>query len=1315
MFDRRFASLRLACIIVPGIVWLAFALAAPAHAALEYPLFVVYGPEASASEGDPDFQQLFFIMVPEAAKGRVELQVYDAAPGSPIDSSSGANPDAETRFALFPGETSALRVPGGSVPATQPLVDIRLAPDPTLDGNWHTIAEIDPARGVELGGKRLFQFLVEGIGTAARNRFDVRVVDPGTTERATEVELFVLDATLMTPEDNSFIEARFTVPEDSEALRIRNFDLRGGRIFYTGPHRSELLLSSGQGMWEVSEVPILPDEKGRLAAITIAGGVETPNDHSVQVAAVDPEGQEIPLPLDANIGILTPNERPEAGFAMRALDCARIEFDAREATDAENDPLSFHWVFPDGSESRDQKLVKAFPEPGIYRIRLEVSDTARQVGNGDALEIDIPVRPAPRIAIAQPAQQVAINEQIDFSLAQFTSDADIGEPWSADKVEWLFSDGTLLQGRSVKHGFSTPGRYTARVLARDASGHPCGMAAAQTQVLVNAPPKAEGGGDRRSIPGEEVIFDGSASSDADGEIASYRWTVRRALDEADAVEPLAVLSGIKTRFAFAEAGHYSVDLTVADSAAVANSRDTDRFFVTVNAPPVAKGEVPKAGLTGEQLVFDAGLSRDPDGSLSEIAWDFGDGTTITGPVARHRYYEPGEYTVTLTVTDNSELGNATNVSRYSIAVAPAPNQAPQPDAGPDIAAIAGETVLLDGSASQDIDGHILTYRWDLGDGSTASTPTVKHAYSIPGTYKVTLTTTDNSGDANGSESDQTLVFVRARPNAPPIAEAGEDRQLFVGEIASFDAGNSADPDGRILSYRWDFGDGSQVNGPNVVYAYPRPGIYKLALVVDDDTGRPDGRGEDIAVITVVPRANTAPVAEAGPDHLIAPGETVSFDASQSSDADGYLIGYDWDFGDGSTASGEKVIHRYDVPGTYPVHLRVQDNSGSPDGQHGDGATVVVNIGPRAIAGPDMVATPGETVTLDASASRDPDGELTDQKWSLFLAGTDTPMAEFDGAVASYSFERAGTYRAVHEVADTANVANSQDSDTLTIRVNAAPIANAGPDRTVLVGEPVSFDSGGSSDVDGKLVSYRWAFGDGASQTGPRSSYTYWKPGEYEVRLEVEDDSGLANARSYDTALVVVQPVMNERPTAMAGADRTVIVGEAVAFDATGSSDPDGALLAYRWNFGDGTTGNRAKTEHAYWKAGTYTVELTVLDDSGDPEIGQDTDRLTVTVGYPPNEKPVANAGDDREVQVGEPVTFDGSLSHDPDGRLLAYRWDLGDGNKVDGISIVHAYQRAGTYEVTLTVVDDAPDEPKQAADTITVNATALSAESGAAQ
>jgi len=146
----------------------------------------------------------------------------------------------------------------------------------------------------------------------------------------------------------------------------------------------------------------------------------------------------------------------------------------------------------------------------------------------------------------------------------------------------------------------------------------------------------------------------------------------------------------------------------------------------------------------------------------------------------------------------------------------------------------------------------------------------------------------------------------------------------------------------------------------------------------------------------------------------------------------------------------------------------------------------------------------------------------------------------------------------------------------------------------------SFDGTLSYNPNGEIVSYLWTFGDGGSDTGPVVDHVYDQDGEYEVALTVFDESGRTGTTTMTVSALNPLPTakFTYSPRSTLDGEMVVSASEWITFDGTDSTD-DGEVIAYRWNFGDGTEDEGQIVEHRWLYPGTYNVVLTVTDDDGD--------------------------------------------------------------------------------------------------------------------
>jgi len=212
----------------------------------------------------------------------------------------------------------------------------------------------------------------------------------------------------------------------------------------------------------------------------------------------------------------------------------------------------------------------------------------------------------------------------------------------------------------------------------------------------------------------------------------------------------------------------------------------------------------------------------------------------------------------------------------------------------------------------------------------------------------------------------------------------------------------------------------------------------------------------------------------------------------------------------------------------------------------------------------------------------------------------------------------------------------------------------------------------STDIDGTVDSWSWAFGDGGTSNAQNPTHTFAAAGTYSVSLTVMDDDDATN-----TVTKSVTVADNNPPTA----DFTFVTSDLEVAFTDASTDPGGSVVSWGWAFGDGGTSTVQAPTHTFAAAGTYSVTLTVTDGGGA------TDEVTksVTVTAPSeNTPPIA---DFSSRASGLSVTFtDASL--DTDGSVVSWSWAFGDGGTSTVQSPTYAYAGDGTYSVSLTVTDN---------------------------
>ncbi len=505
-----------------------------------------------------------------------------------------------------------------------------------------------------------------------------------------------------------------------------------------------------------------------------------------------------------------------------------------------------------------------------------------------------------------------------------------------------------------------------------------------------------------------------------------------------------------------------------------------------NFTPEAKAGPDVSTRTGLIAAIDARASFDIDGTIASYAWDFGDGTTGTGAQPQHSYATPGDYTATLTVTDNNGATATDTIEAHVILAQARPTAA---ITGPYIGFATSELgewpVIIQGYRSSDPNGDTLTFRWDFGDGSPIETTTTvyaAHTYAT-GTYTVTLVANDGQDD---SLPVTTVAEIVKAPAAHPFSSvgaqisptcsaAGDPVTLTLGEFATFDwwdAGLSGpyrqtapnhlplgtfDPDGMLTLFMEGGWEGTFPFHVTMLGAgrYTAQITFPAPALAPGQHAVMYGEGESIPFRIGCPQPlNNRPVAHAGGPYTAQAGVPVTLDGSESVDPEGEeLISYEWNFGDGQFGEGVHPVHVYAQPGTYVVTLRVNDDglySIVRAGSHTFGKVVVEGSGSSDLTPPvtTAVRTPAAPVsgwhtgdvTVALTAVDNPGGSGV-RDISTVLSGASDGTATAPGDATGVVVSTEGTSTLTFHATD--NAGNVEADQAVTLRIDRTAPAVSG--------------------------------------------------------------------------------------------------------------------------------------------------------------------------------------------------------------------------------------------------------------------------------
>ncbi len=776
--------------------------------------------------------------------------------------------------------------------------------------------------------------------------------------------------------------------------------------------------------------------------------------------------------------------------------------------------------------SDETDFTYTYTEAGTYTIVLTVWGAEEYTSAGQTITVEFPIIADFEMSYTgdQAPLDVTFNNQ---STGEVTS------------TLWEFGDGGTSTEDSPLHTFNAEGTYTIKLIVSGPHGESSHTAlltigANQSQTL---DPSFE------TIPATctapcSVTFTDTSS----GAVTSREWNFGNG---DSGTEEIITIS-------YPDAGTYDVLLTISDGVDTVSVSGQVIVSPPSQAPSANFSVSPDSGQAPLLVAF-TDLST---GAITAWSWAFGDGEESSAREPEHTYLEEGAYIAVLTVNGPDGVGQFQKtiyVSSASSEVQAAFTPLSQAPANP-------MTYVFD---SGDSTGDIASYAWDFGDSNTSTETNPQHTYTDEGIYSVTLAITGTDGSTS-SAVVQVSVIQYQLPTADFSPKPGYgDAPLDVDFRDESMPGTVP-----IISWYWEFGDGTNSNEQNPSHTYTLPGDYDVTLTIRDENDNLTTHNDVVHIKVATAHAKIACSTDAA-----FVGDIINF-TDNSWGLPG--VAWDWDFGDGNFSTLQNPDYAYSTPGDYEVFFTVEDANGHRDT---DTDTCKITI----IALDDVLARFSVSdqegpIPHDVSFTENSLGDIASYAWT-FGDGRTSNLRSPDAITYPNigSFEINLTVVGISGKTSTATKIVSA-LEPLAITVDAQPTLGVAPMRINL-----------SGDANGAVWSWKWDLGNGVIRWGKDVSYVYMSPGDYEVVLTAKGPAGEA-VKTINIRVVEAGDIQ--------AAFRANPYGGLAPLETCFSSLSSGEITGYQWDFGDGSTGSGKNVCHTYGSEGDYRIIHKVSGPAG---------------------------------------------------------------------------------------------------------------------
>jgi len=572
---------------------------------------------------------------------------------------------------------------------------------------------------------------------------------------------------------------------------------------------------------------------------------------------------------------------------------------------------------------------------------------------------------------------------------------------------------------------------------------------------------------------------------------------------------------------------------------------------------IAIGLAPRADFTGQPTTGNTPLTVEftdrSTGHPTVWYWNFGDGKVSSEQNPVHTYFSSGEFTVTLTASNDYGSSDASKayfihaipVLKSKFIASPKTGKAPLVVKFSDIST-----------------GNPETWTWDFGDGTASTQPNPVHTYTAPGAFDVSLTVTNGM---NKDTSSQTVVA-----GGVPVTDFVADRTTVAVKTPVLFTDKTLNSP---TSWSWDFGDGVTATEQNPTHAYLVKGIYTVTLTTTNNNGEDTERKVNYITVGVVPVADF--ITEIPSYQQGTRTQYVRFIDTSAGNPTSWF----WDFGDGQSSNEQSPpLHLYNKDGAYTVSLTVKNVFG--ENTRVKTNLITVREGPRVNFVADRTRPSiNQYVHFTDLSTNSP----SDWKWDFGdgTAGT--------GQNPDHAYHQAGVYSVTLTASDVYTSISHTKRNYITV-VNT-PHADFSADKTKgITPFAVKFNDLST----GSPTQWAWDFGDGGTSSEQNPMHIYTTVGSsstsrYTVTLTATNANGFDDEKKVDYITVTQTPIAEFTVDSRQGKAPFI-----VKFHDLSAGNP----TTWLWEFGDGSTSSEQNPTHQYPFEGSYDVRLSVSNQFG---------------------------------------------------------------------------------------------------------------------